>query len=48
MTQLQAAEKAGIHPNTLAKIERNEQTPAFATIRKLAKVLDVDLADIPA
>ena len=47
LTQLQLAKKAGIYPNTYAKIERGEQDPSFATVKKLAKVLDLDLSDIP-
>jgi HTH-type transcriptional regulator/antitoxin HipB len=47
LTQLQLAKKAGIYPNTYAKIERGEQDPSFATVKKLAKALDLDLKDIP-
>ena len=48
LTQIEVAEKAQIHPNTYAKIERDEQDPSFATIKNLAKVLDVNISDIPA
>jgi len=48
LTQLQVAEKSDIHPNTYAKIERDEQDPSFPTIKKLAKVLDLEIKDIPA
>lgn len=34
LTQLEVAEKAGIHPNTYAKIEEGLQKPSFATIKK--------------
>jgi transcriptional regulator with XRE-family HTH domain len=48
MTQLEVAEKAGIHSNTYAKIERDIQEPSFATIKKIAQVLKLSLEDIPA
>lgn len=48
LTQIEVAEKAQIHPNTYAKIERDEQEPSFETVKKLAKVLDLKLDDIPA
>ena len=48
LTQAEVAEKSGIYPNSYAKIERDEQEPSFATIKKLAKTLDLNLEDIPA
>jgi transcriptional regulator with XRE-family HTH domain len=48
LTQIDIAKKAEIHPNTYAKIERGIQEPSFATIKKLCKVLDLNIADIPA
>ena len=48
LTQVVVANKSGVYPNTYAKIERGEQEPSFATIKKLARVLDVNLEDIPA
>jgi len=47
LTQLEVAEKARIHKNTYAKIERGEQDASFSTVKKLAKVLGLDLNDIP-
>lgn len=47
LTQLEAAEKAGIHWNTLAKIERGEQAPSFATAKKLGRVLNINLNNLP-
>lgn len=47
LTQTQLANKAGIYPNTYAKIERGEQNPSFATIKRIAKVLELDLKDLP-
>ena len=48
LTQVEVAEKSGIHINTYTRVERGEQEPSFATIKKLANVLDVNLEDIPA
>jgi transcriptional regulator with XRE-family HTH domain len=48
LTQFEVAKKSGIHPNTYAKIERGVQAPSFATIKRLAKVLNVKIEDIPA
>lgn len=48
LTQGELAEKAGIHPNTYAKIERDEQEPSFETAKKLANVLGLKLEDIPS
>lgn len=47
LTQVELAKKASIHPNTIAKIEREEQNPEFATIKKIARVLDLDLSKLP-
>ena len=47
LTQTELAQKAGIHPNTYAKLERDEQSPSFATIKKLAKILDLNIDNIP-
>lgn len=48
LTQHELAEKTGIHSNTYAKIERNEQEPSFDTVKKLANVLKLKLEDIPS
>ena len=47
LTQAQLAKKADIHPNTYAKIERDEQEASFSTVKKIAKILDLNLSDIP-
>jgi len=44
LTQVVVAKKAGISPNTYARIERGEQQPTIPTLRKLSKVLDVSLS----
>jgi len=41
LTQVQLAEKAGISPPTLVRIERNQADPHVSTIRKLANALEV-------
>lgn len=48
LTQGELAEKSGIHPNTYARIERDEQEPGFETVKKLAKALGLKLEDIPS
>lgn len=48
LTQLELAEKAGVHINTYARIERDEQEPTFDTVKRLAKALDIKLEDIPS
>lgn len=47
LTQVEVAQRASIHINTYARIERGEQNPTFQTAKKIAKVLDLNLADIP-
>ena len=41
LTQEELANKAGVAPNTVARLERNETEPHMSTARKLAKALDV-------
>ena len=48
VTQIELAEKAGIHINTYARIERDEQEPTFDTVKKLVKALNIKLDDIPS
>ena len=48
LTQVEVAEKANIYPNTYALIERGLQNPQFATVKKLARALDLNVDDIPA
>jgi transcriptional regulator with XRE-family HTH domain len=42
LTQEELAKKAGVSPSTIVNIERDQTTPHFRTIRKLAEALDVD------
>jgi DNA-binding XRE family transcriptional regulator len=46
LTQAELAKKAGVYPNTYAKIERGEQEPSFDTVKKLAKALGLKPSDI--
>lgn len=41
LTQEELANKAGVAPNTVARLERNETEPHMSTVRKLANVLEV-------
>lgn len=46
LTQVEVAEKAGLGDNTYPKIERDISKPSPKSIKKLAKVLDVDASKI--
>lgn len=41
LTQHELGEKAGVAPNTVARLERNETEPHMSTVRKLAEALGV-------
>ena len=41
LTQEELANKAGVAPNTVARLERNETEPHMTTLRKLANALEV-------
>ena len=47
LTQTELAEKTGVRSNTIAKIEQGIQQPSYPTIKKLSKVLDIDINDFP-
>ena len=47
LTQTELAEKTGVHSNTIAKIEQGIQQPSYPTIKKLSKVLDIDINNFP-
>jgi len=47
LTQVELAEKAGMHPNSYAKIERGESEPSIESLRRLIKALKIDLSKIP-
>ncbi len=46
LTQEELAEKAGVSPSTIVNIERDQAEPHISTMRKLAKALDVDPAEL--
>ncbi len=46
LTQAQLAERAGLGPNTVPRIERDEEEPHMTTVRKLADTLEVDPAEL--
>lgn len=47
LTQVEVADKAGIHPNTYAKIERGENKPSSESLKGLIKVLSIEPSKIP-
>ena len=42
VTQAELAQKAGLTPAAVARIERNEAEPRMTTLRKLAEALGVE------
>jgi transcriptional regulator with XRE-family HTH domain len=46
LTQEELARQAGITTASVARIERNETEPHMSTLRKLAKALDIDPAEL--
>ena len=46
LTQIELAEKSGVNPTTIVRVERNQAEPHFRTIRKIAKALDMDPKDL--
>ena len=46
ITQAEAAEKANIHVNYFARIERGEVNPSYEILEGIAKALKVRLSDI--
>jgi transcriptional regulator with XRE-family HTH domain len=46
LTQVEVADKAGLHVNSYAKIERGEAMPEVETLGKIAKALRVKSSDI--
>jgi transcriptional regulator with XRE-family HTH domain len=45
LTQAQLAERAGLHPQGIVKLERNEREPAWGTVLALADALGVSCDD---
>ena len=48
LTQSQLAEKADMLANALARLERGERDPLWATVLKLAEALDVSTDEFKA
>jgi transcriptional regulator with XRE-family HTH domain len=46
LTQEELADKADVGTNTVARLERNESEPHMSTLRKLARALGVDPAEL--
>lgn len=46
LTQVELAKKAGLGKNTYPKIERDISEPSPGSIKKLAKVLDINASKI--
>ena len=46
LTQEELAQRAGLTTASVARIERNETEPRMSTLRKLAKALEVDPAEL--
>ena len=46
MSQAELSKAAGVSPAHLGRIERNEHDPHLATIRKIARALDVDPSEL--
>jgi len=46
LTQEELAHKAGLTTASVARIERNETEPRMSNLRKLAKALDTDPAEL--
>jgi transcriptional regulator with XRE-family HTH domain len=42
LTQEELSDKAGVAPNTVARLERNETEPHMSTVRKIAAALSVE------
>lgn len=46
MTQAEVAEKAGIHVNYFAQVERGEVNPSYEVLESIAKALKVKSSEI--
>ena len=46
LTQAAVAERAGIHINYYARIERGEENPSFEVLERIAKALRVKSSEI--
>lgn len=46
LTQEQLAERAGVHTNFYARVERGEENPSYETIEKIVKALKIKSAEV--
>ena len=46
LTQKELSKKSGIAQSTIHYLEAGEQSPTERTIKKLAKALEIDIADL--
>jgi transcriptional regulator with XRE-family HTH domain len=46
LTQEQLAERAGLHANFYARVERGEENPSYETIEKIVKALKVKSSEV--
>ncbi len=46
LTQKQVADKASIHVNYYARIERGEENPSYEAIEKIIKALKIKAAEV--
>lgn len=46
LTQLQLAEKSGLHKNYIGMVERGERNPSLLNIEVFARALDVSVSEL--
>jgi len=46
LTQIELADKSGLHPNYVGMIERGERNPSLINVDKLAKAFNVSLLEL--
>lgn len=46
LTQVQLAEKVGVHKITISRLERGDRQPSMALLQRLAKALKVKVGEL--
>jgi transcriptional regulator with XRE-family HTH domain len=46
LTQEQVAERSGVHPTEVSRIEAGKRDPRISTLRRLARALEVPPGDL--
>lgn len=46
LTQVELAEKVGVHEMTISRLERGERQPSLALLRRLAQALKVKVGEL--